>query len=463
MIIIDKNSKKPLYLQIYEEIFNQIQEKELTTGDVLIPTRVLAKELGVSRNTVDQAYSQLVLEGLVVSKRGSGYIVAPTNDYTNNDDISTPPTILPQQDKNIVFDFNWRVTENRLFRHDFWRQCITHTLTVLENRDFFNTPSRNGEPVLQHAITKKSFLFRRIHSNPDDIVLTPDIYEALSIIYDLFDPKEYNTILTNPTNPAVKEVGTRKRFNIKYVDITKDGIDLDQLYKYKKSILCVKTNHHFPTGVTFSTENRMALLKWANDTNSYIIEDDSSHELIYTQDYYPSLKACDTENRVFYAVSYSVTLSPGSRLAFFIMLPQFSEKYNTLYEHYSNPVPIITQYALTEYIEKKYLLRHRRRYRTHNTNKNRIILEAIKKYFDDKIEISGEKAGLYLVVSPKNNMTEEQLISSALKFGIKVYPISKYYNDISTAPKNSVIIGYSSVLIDNIEKGIALLYKAWFE
>ena len=80
MILIDKNSKKSLYLQIYEEIFNQIQEKELTTGDNLIPTRVLAKELGVSRNTVDQAYSQLVLEGLVVSKRGSGYIVAPTND-----------------------------------------------------------------------------------------------------------------------------------------------------------------------------------------------------------------------------------------------------------------------------------------------------------------------------------------------------------------------------------------------
>ena len=214
MILIDKNSKKSLYLQIYEEIFNQIQEKELTTGDILIPTRVLAKELGVSRNTVDQAYSQLVLEGLVVSKRGSGYIVAPINDYTNNDNITTPPTILPQQDKNIVFDFNWRVTENRLFRHDFWRQCITHTLTVLENRDFFNTPSRNGEPVLQHAITKKSFLFRKIHSNPEDIVLSPDIYEVLSIIYDLFDPKEYTTILTNPTNPAVKEVVTRKRFNI---------------------------------------------------------------------------------------------------------------------------------------------------------------------------------------------------------------------------------------------------------
>ena len=245
--------------------------------------------------------------------------------------------------------------------------------------------------------------------------------------------------------------------------MTNDGIDIEQLYKYKKSILCVKTNHHFPTGVTFSAENRMALVKWANDTNSYIIEDDSSHELIYTQDYYPSLKACDTENRIFYAVSYSVTLSPGSRLAFFIMLPQFSEKYNTLYEHYSNPVPIITQYAFTEYIEKKYLLRHRRRYKTHNTNKNRIILESIKNYFDDKIEISGEKAGLYLVASPKNNMTEEQLISSALKFGIKVYPISKYYKNISTAPKNSVIIGYSSVLIDNIEKGIALLYKAWFE
>mgnify|MGYP000712465946 FL=1 len=90
MILIDKNSKKPLYLQIYEEIFNQIQNEELATGDVLIPTRVLAKELGVSRNTVDQAYSQLVLEGLVVSKRGSGYIVSPTNDYSNNDNISTP-------------------------------------------------------------------------------------------------------------------------------------------------------------------------------------------------------------------------------------------------------------------------------------------------------------------------------------------------------------------------------------
>ena len=137
MILIDKNSKKSLYLQIYEEIFNQIQEKELTTGDILIPTRVLAKELGVSRNTVDQAYSQLVLEGLVVSKRGSGYIVAPINDYTNNDNITTPPTILPQQDKNIVFDFNWRVTENRLFRHDFWRQLYNPYFNSVGKQRFF--------------------------------------------------------------------------------------------------------------------------------------------------------------------------------------------------------------------------------------------------------------------------------------------------------------------------------------
>ena len=71
----------------------------------------------------------------------------------------------------------------------------------------------------------------------------------------------------------------------------------------------------------------MALVKWANDTNSYIIEDDSSHELIYTQDYYPSLKACDTENRIFYAVSYSVTLFSGFQdLHFFIMLPSIFRK-----------------------------------------------------------------------------------------------------------------------------------------
>lgn len=82
-------------------------------------------------------------------------------------------------------------------------------------------------------LLQKSFIFRKIHSNPDDIVLSPDIYEALSIIYDLFDPKEYNVILTNPTNPAVKEAVTRKRFNIDYIELTNDGIDIDQLYKYK--------------------------------------------------------------------------------------------------------------------------------------------------------------------------------------------------------------------------------------
>ncbi len=463
MILIDKNSKKPLYLQIYEEFFDQIQKGELVAGDTLLSTRLLAKELGVSRNTVDQAYSQLVLEGLVISKRGSGYVVVPVNEYSKSDDIEASSISFPQQDKNIVFDFSWKVSENRLFRHDFWRQCITHTLTVLENKDFLETPRRNGEPVLQQALNRKLYLYRKIKTDSDNIILTPDTYEALSIMCELFDPKKHNFILLNPTNPAIKEILSRKKFNVKYIDIVDNEINLEKLYQYKNALLYVKLNHHFPTGATISAESRVALVKWANDTNSYIIEDDSSHELIYSLNFYPSLKAYDTENRIFYTVSYSLTLSPGSRVAFFIIPPQFLEIYNNMYKYYINPVPIITQYSLAEYIGNRYFSRHIRRYKAHNTNKNKVLLDTLRKYFDDKIEITGENAGLFMVITPKNNMSEEQLIASALKFGIKVYPISKYYNDISTAPKNSVILGYSSITTDNIEKGIALLYKAWFE
>lgn len=463
MIVIDKNSKKPLYLQIYEQFYDQIQKGEIAPGDTLIATRVLANELGISRNTVDQAYSQLVLEGLVTSKRGSGYKANTPDGYVSNDSSKKKINFFPQKDKNIIFDLSWRIMENSLFRRDLWRHCITHSLTILENRELLNTPSRDGEPFLQEAIAKTSYLFRKVSLLPHQVILTPDNYEAVTIICDLFDPQEYTALLFNPSHPALKELFTRNGFKISYVDLINANINIKELYNHKKALLFIMPNHSFPTGDTLPHKLRTQLVEWAKDTNSYIIEDDSTNELLYAPNPLPSLKSYDTENRVFYTVTYANTLSPGSRLAFLGILPQFYEKYNKLYHYYINPVPLINQYALTEYIEKKYLARHIRRYKTLNKKKNELLLETLEKYFGNDIIINGKDAGVFVTLSPKNNMTEDQLVTSALKIGLKVYPVAQYYNN-GTKPENpTVIMGYGSLSLNDIEKCVALLYKAWFK
>ena len=278
MIVLDKESKVPIYKQIYAQVKEQIQEGYIKEGERLYSTRTLASILGVGRNTVEKAYYMLQDEGFTTPTQGSGYIVNKLPDiYSKGLTSFVYPT--PQR-HNVKYDMINNFSEALLGDND-WRSCFMNTMDVLQSREIMDFSQRQGEEVLLELVASTLHLYRGVKCEPYQIILTSGQYYSAELIAGLFYPERYSVLLENPSSNVYRTVFGRSRFNISYIPVEEDGIATDELYKYTNSLLFISPTHQFPTGSELSAEKRKQILEWASHSGSYIIEDDYDSKLCY--------------------------------------------------------------------------------------------------------------------------------------------------------------------------------------
>ncbi|HAG04452.1 MAG TPA: hypothetical protein DCG28_03330 [Lachnospiraceae bacterium] len=459
MIIVKKNSEEPIYIQIYNQIKDQIEKGYIKTGERLYSTRALAQILGVSRNTVERAYEMLLQEDYLYVVRGSGYTVKEINpNYVYTKAMPKKPKV---EKKKVKFDMINNFSEALLGDND-WRKCFTNAIDVLQSREIMDFSQRQGEDVLLDLIAKSLHMSRGVNCEPYRIVLTSGIHYSMEIIGGLFEKEVFTILVEEPSTNAAKRVFKRLGFNIEYIPVEDDGIKIDELYKYTNAVLFITPVHQFPTGSELSTAKRRAILDWATKNNGYIIEDDYDSALCYKAAPQAAIQAYDINDRVIFIGNYVYMLSPGMKVYYIVLPKHLYNMYDIFYNGYINQVPLICQYALVEHMSKGYMSRHQRRFLKNNFDKYVMLTNCLNDTFGDKIEIYGGGYGLFLNVRVKNGMDEDELIEKGLKNGVKVYGLRTYYKDASLCPGNSVRIGFGSVNLNDIPKAVGLLYKAWF-
>lgn len=478
MLYIKKSSSQPLYMQIYKQLQAEILQGTLKEGDLLSGSRMLAQTLHVSRNTVDNAYSQLAAEGYIVSKPGIGFVVAklPSLDfpyksnsadkYQNHRKCHTCNSKNTGKKDSVRYDLTNSSHTSNLFPKNLWKRYTLECLEQLEREEKLSSLlDPQGEAYLRHSLRLYLERIRGVHCHTQQIIITCGIQQSLDIICKLL-PSDLSTVLME--EPGYNKAGTVFQNNGKIVEtipVDEYGICTSKLPSRKKACAVYTTpSHQFPTGVTLPISRRYELLKWAANSNTFIIEDDYDSELRYYAKPIPSLQSIDTTSRVIYLGTFSKMLSPSIRMGYMILPPQLYDIYQEKFKNYNSSTPLLNQYVVAKLLESGEYDRRSRRLNLVFRKRLELFSTEIRQKIPT-VKISGNGSGQYFLLEfptyTKADTNTEALISAALKQGVRVYSTMQFWQEKIDCPPNTLFLGFSKIDLKDIPDCVNRLSLAW--
>lgn len=450
MFDIDKLQSQPIYLQLYDKMKESIIEGALREGEKLPSKRQLSQYLSVSQTTIENAYSQLIDEGFVISKPKSGYFVS---------DIESLPFIARTSKNTVEITEESKPTPHYPFRFQLGAIDKAHfpleTLRKFSKEAFeepqfhlVETGHKQGDFALRKEISQYLFHSRGVQATPAQVIVASSTDQILSIITDLLPPKSHY-LLEDPLYPQVHQLLKRKHINYSFLKVHDEGVQIAQ-HKGDKDVVYITPSHQFPTGVTMKLKQRIALLKWAQATPfRYIIEDDYDSEFRYEGKPIPALQSLDQSGSVIYVSTFSKSIAPSIRIAYAVLPMALQQQYQKTKNIEGGTVPRHTQYMVSQFMATHHFERHLNRMRKIYRQKRDILIATLNRH-PELIKISGEKTGMHFVITITNGWTEAQCIQSFHHHRIEIKPLSAYrYQFKTTTPQ--FVLGFGGIPLDEVE------------
>lgn len=473
---IDEKTNAPLYRQIYEQIRNAIFCGSLAEGQKLPSIRRLSSVLGVSHTTVEQAYLQLAVEGIVENVPRSGCIVSHVDvDYMAIErEIDNEALGALKADRNrdafyaenrsggtVRYDFSYANLQPDSFPANTWRRLIAETLYRNDCPELARYSYTDEPSSLSRALATQLARSRGVLCNAEQVIVQAGTDGALATLLQLFDRKHDVLGMEEPGYATVHEVAKRQGFTMAAIpsDLGADAF-IEALDAYKPRIVFCTPSHQFPTGKLLPLDGRTRLLRWAEKNDAYIVEDDSCNEFRYASQPVPSLQSLDVYGRVIYLCNVSKVLAPGLRVAYLVLPLALLERYWKRFNFAHPPVSWLTQEVLARFIEGGYWDAHVRRMAKQNHRNHDELQRCLFAELGDLIEISGTDTGMHLYATVRNGMTQRELLENALLQNVKVYGTSRMWFS-KPAPENNVMIGFSAIAHEDIAPGVEALKRAW--
>lgn len=468
MFVLSAKDGKPLYSQLYQQIRNNILSGYLKPGTKLSSSRYLSKELCVSRNTVDMAYQQLVSEGYLIGKPRSGYYI----EALDNINIPVPmetkakeEAILTEPVKASKYNLQYGNLETAIFPFRKWRQ-LTNKCLRDDKEQIMNYGPAQGEPGLRVAISDFLREYRGVECTAKQIVIGPGTQYCLTLACQLIKPATTTTTTTiaieNPGFWAARSIFSNMGLNVIPIPVKKHGLQVKQLRMTDAKAVYTTPSHQFPTGNIMSITRRLELVKWARESDAIIIEDDYSCHLRYNVRPIQALQALASD-QVIYIGSFSKILSPSIRVAYMVLPQKLVDQFLLMAENFPCSVPFLIQKPLEMFLKEGEWGSHLRRITRHMKKKRGILIQALKHEFGDTVSISGENAGLHLLVQVKSHLPEQELVRRALQAGVLIHPAGNLWLNQKDAPWGTVLLGYGSIALEDIYPAVHLLRQVWLE
>ena len=452
--IISINKGYPLYKFYFNEIKKSILNGRVSENQILPPTRVLSKDLSISRTTALKVYDLLLFEGLISSKKGSGYYVTyKKNIYVKKDQkkYNLYPSLSK---KSKLFKKNrYLSTDNfsktsvafrpglpplDIFPVNKWKNISNKYWRLSKPTDLSYAPAE-GLEELRIKISNYLKIYRNIRCDYNQIIITSGSLHSLYLISNSILDNGDKIGMENPTFPRAFNLFKCLKAKIIPCDIDKEGIVLNNLNTKVKFIYTTPSNQ-YPLGVRMSLNRRKEILKWISNNNSLIIEDDYDHEFSNFKNPIPSLYSLDNEDRIIYLGTFNKLLHPSLRIGYMIAPKFMLESIKSIYEQSSRFVPSSTQEIMSTFIEKDYLNKHIRNVIEVASKRKELFISNTK---ETLLINKKEHNGLHLIAKFKNKKNDLKIFKSLLKSNVVAYPLSNYY--ITKNKKNGLVMGYSSV------------------
>ena len=464
-IELDNDSEKCLYEQIYEHIKQEIREGKLLQEERLPSTRFLAEYLQVSRSTVDMAYGQLLSEGYIEARPYKGYFVCQIEELLDlkKELLSNKETFRKKEqpeEKKIICDFSPFGVDMSQFPFGVWKK-ITKNILSDSNAKLFSQGNAQGDYSLRETIARYLHASRGVNCTPEQIVIGAGNDYLLMLLEKILG-REIPIAMENPTYKRAYRIFESFGYPTKTVDVDENGMVVSQLRRTGVDLAYVMPSHQYPTGAVMPIGRRNELLKWANEKdNRFLIEDDYDSEFRYKGKPIPSLQSSDKNGKVIYLGTFSKAIAPAIRVGYMVLPPVLLERYRKNCSFYSTTVSRIDQKILEEFIKGGYFERHLNKMRKRYRDKHDYLLELLKP-FQKQFKITGENAGLHLLLTGTQGKTEQELIETARVQGVIVYGLSEnLVEGVQQAMAPTVILGYGGLEEERLQAGIEALKKAW--
>ena len=474
----------PLYQQIYAHMQAAILSGELKRGLKLPSTRALADELRISRNTVLNAYRQLIAEGYLESAGGSGTFVArvlpesllttPGRKAPSNTARAKPrtPRISGHAMLQVAaykIDGTATPSASRLprpfasgtpaldaFPYAIWSRLIARQARRMPDSSFAYQDAAGYRP-LREAIAAHVTVSRRVHCTPQQIVIVPGAQGALDLAARILLNAGDAVWMEDPGYPGARGAFLGVNARIIPVPIDNDGLVVEAgIAKAPKARLVYLTpSHQFPLGVTMSLSRRLALLDWAKRANAYILEDDYDSEYRYGGRPLAALQGLDDAERVIYIGTFSKVLFPALRIGYLILPMPLVDTFLTVKSLIDVHNPLLEQAVLTDFMVEGHFVRHLRRMRTLYAERRKALIKAARGL---PLEIYSPEAGIHCIGWLPKGMDDLALIRRAANYDLDLWPVS--YFCIEPLARKGLLLGYAGYSVQKIKDGIHKLALA---
>jgi GntR family transcriptional regulator/MocR family aminotransferase len=461
-INIDKSAEISLTRQIYEELRAKILGKELIAGEKLPSTRKLARELAVSRNTILEVYEQLIAEGYLESSEGSGTYVTKGSSLERNINYYTydmGANILKEKKAEAPHpvDFISGTPDLSLFPRILWAKCLKEACLDVP-QESLNYTSSAGIYDLRVSMAKLLLRTKGIKCHPSQIIITSGSSEAFLILSKLLGGKNKEAIIEDPAYNGIKKI--LQTLNIKLYTVPADdrGMKVDLIPRTKKACFIIVTpSHHFPLGSVLPIQRRIKLVEFSRKNGIYIIENDYDSEFRYLGYPISSLQLLDPQN-VIHIGTFSESMYPGIRLGYMILPENLVRDCKRIKGALGLLKSSVKQIALSYFIKKGNFERHLNKMKKVYQKKREFLLDNLQESFGEKVRISGDSTGLYVVAEFAGLDFTLELVEKIENQGIVIYPVEDHALN-KGSHKNKIILGYGNLKTEEISEGVSRLKK----
>jgi GntR family transcriptional regulator/MocR family aminotransferase len=411
-----------------------VRSARLTPGLRLPSSRALAADLGIARNTVAEAYGQLVAEGWLVARQGSGTRVAVRPPAAADVAPPLPPPAAPPR-----YDLRAGSPDSALFPRSVWLSAMRRALSVAPPEALGYSDPR-GRPELREALAGYLARARGVHTSPDQIVISAGFTQGLGLICRALRGRGARTLAMEAYGvQGHRGIVADSGLRIRSVPVDDDGADIGELRDAHAVLLTAA--HQFPLGAALAPHRRSQAVRWASETSGVVIEDDYDGEFRFDRDPVGAMQALAPDH-VIYAGTASKSLAPGLRLGWLALPRSFVQPVVEAQALTMRNLNTIDQLTLAEMITSGGYDRHVRRCRLVYRRRRDQLLTSLRRHASQS-RVTGIAAGLHVMLRLEEGHDEDEIVAAAARRGLAVEGLGEYSPTDDPRPA-ALIIGYGS-------------------
>jgi GntR family transcriptional regulator/MocR family aminotransferase len=426
-IALDPAETEPLFLQIAARVRSAIIAGHVAAGARLPSARALAAQLAVARGTVDAAYALLVGEGAITTRGAAGTVVSGTARIAAIE--HTPFMFAPETTIAPLgpLPFQMGLPALDAFPRKLWSNLTVQAARALQPADLARADPA-GVPALRQAIAAYLGVARGIRASPAQVLITAGYQGALSLVRSVLLRHGDPVWMEDPGYFFARQALEASGARLVPVRVDQDGLRVASgIAAAPRAKLAVVTpTHQCPTGVALSLPRRLALLAWAAETESWILEDDYDSEFRYIGRPLPSLKSLDRAQRVLYVGSFSKVLSPALRLGYLVVPPELAAAFNRASHMMTMGQPTLEQGVVAAFMERGHFARHIRRMRMLYADRRRALAAALEAAFGPRASVEMAAGGMHLLLRFAGPHDDSALVKRAAAAGLAPTTLSSY-------------------------------------